>query len=144
MIRRVVDTGVAVAWYLPERFSAAARGWQRRMLDGSAELLIPSLHYWEFANVLRTRVRRGELDAGSAAEVYSLHLDAPMVLLEPDRSVVLDLALKYEATAYDAVYLALSIANDIPFLTGERPTTPWIRKLGRLADCIMQSPGERT
>lgn len=142
MIRRVVDASVAVAWYLPESYSPAARRWQRRMLEGSVELLVPSLHYWEFANVLRTRVRRAELDAGSAAEVYSLHLDAPMVLLEPDRSVVLGLALKYEATAYDAVYLALSIANDIPFLTAERPTAPWIRKLGRLADCIIESPGE--
>jgi predicted nucleic acid-binding protein len=140
MIRRVVDTSVAIAWYLPESFSAPARRWQRRMLDGSAEFLVPSLHYWEFANVLRTRVRRGELDAGSAAEVYTLHLDAPMISMDPDRESVLDLALKFEATAYDAVYLALCIANAIPFLTGERPTTPWIRKLGKLADCITESP----
>jgi len=140
MIRRVVDTSVAVAWYLPESFSAAARRWQRRMLDGTAELLVPSLHYWEFANVLRTRVRRGELDAGSASEVFSLHLDAPMLAIEPDRGSVLDVALKYGATAYDAVFLALCIAHDIPFLTGERPTNPWIRKLGRLADCIIGSP----
>jgi predicted nucleic acid-binding protein len=140
MIRRVVDTSVAVSWYLPEKFSAAARHWQRRMLEGSAELLVPSLHYWEFANVLRTRVRRGDLDASSATDVYSLHLDAPLVAIEPDRASVLDLALKYEATAYDAVYLALCIAHDIPFLTGERPTTSWIRKLGRLADCISESP----
>jgi len=140
MIRRVVDTSVAVAWYLPERFSVAARRWQRRLLEGEAELLVPSLHYWEFANVLRTRVRRGELDGDSAAEVYSLHLDAPLAIVEPDRVAVMDTALKYETTAYDAVYLSLCIANDIPFLTGERPTRPWIRKLGKLADCIMDSP----
>jgi len=140
MIRRVVDTSIAVAWYLPESYSADARRWLKQMLEGSAELLVPGLHYWEFANVLRTRVRRGELDADSAAEVYSLHLNAPMVTVEPDRSSVLEIALKYEATAYDAVYLSLSLGNDIPFLTGERPTTPWIRRLGRLADCIMESP----
>jgi predicted nucleic acid-binding protein len=139
MIRRVVDTSVAVAWYLPESFSAAARRWQRQMLAGSAELLVPSLHYWEFANVLRTRVRRGELGADSAAEIYALHLDAPLLTVEPDRGSVLDLALRYEATAYDAVYLSLCIESGIPFLTGERPTTPWIKKLGKLADCIMES-----
>jgi predicted nucleic acid-binding protein len=140
MIRRVVDASVAVAWYLPERYSETARRWQRQMLDGNAELLVPSLHFWEFANVLRTRVRRSELDAGSAAEIYWLHLDAPLLCLEPDRSTVLDIALEYEATAYDAVYLSLCLTNDVPFLTGERPTTPWIHKLGKLADCIMQSP----
>jgi predicted nucleic acid-binding protein len=140
MIRRVVDTSVAVAWYLPESFSAAARHWQRQMLEGNAELLVPSLHYWEFADVLRTCVRRRELDAGSAAEIYALHLDAPMLLVDPDRRSVLEIALTYEATAYDAVYLSLCIENHIPFLTGERPTTPWIRKLGKLADCIIKSP----
>jgi predicted nucleic acid-binding protein len=139
MIRRVVDASVAVAWYLPEGFSAAARRWQRQMLDGSAELVAPLLHYWEFANVLRTRVRRGELGVDIGAEIYSLHLDAPISIVDPDRSSVLDIALKYEATAYDAVYLSLCIANGIPLLTAERPTTPWIRKLGKLADCITES-----
>ena len=139
MIRRVVDTSVAIAWYLPESFSSAARRWQRLMLDGTAELLVPSLHYWEFANVLRTRTRRGELDAATAAEIYALHLDAPLALLEPDRASVLETALKYEATAYDAVYLSLCIANGVPFLTGERPTRPWIRRLGKLADCVTES-----
>ncbi len=140
MIRRVVDTSVAVAWYLPEVFSSASRRWQRRMLEGSAELLVPSLHYWEFANVLRTRVRRRELDRESATEVYMLHLDAPLVLIDPDRGSVLDISLEYETTAYDAVYLSLCIANAVPFLTGERSTTPWIKKLGKLADCIKESP----
>jgi predicted nucleic acid-binding protein len=140
MIRRVLDSSVAVAWYLPERFSLAARRWQRQMLEGNAELVVPSLHYWEFANVLRTRIRRRELDADSAAEIYSLHLDAPLLAVEPERGSVLSTALKYEATAYDAVYLSLCIANNIPFLTGERPTTPWIRQLGKLADCILESP----
>lgn len=138
MIRRIIDTSVAVAWYLPERFSLPARRWQRRMLEGSVELLAPGLHYWEFANVLRTWVRRGELDPGTAADVYSLHLEAPLICSEPDRASVLELALKYEATAYDAVYLALCVAQDIPLLTAERPSTAWIRKLGKLADCIAE------
>jgi predicted nucleic acid-binding protein len=140
MIRRVVDTSVAVAWYLPEKLSTAARRWQLRMLDGSAELIVPTLHYWEFANVLRTRVRGRELDAGSAAEVYALHLDAPLILTEPDRTAVLDTALKFDATAYDAVYLTLCLSHDIPMLTGERSTTPWVKKLGKLADCILEAP----
>jgi predicted nucleic acid-binding protein len=139
MIRRVVDTSVAVAWYLTESFSTQARHWQSRMLDGNAELIVPSLHYWEFANVLRTRVRRGELDGASAAEIYGLHLDAPLILVEPDRASVLNIALKYDATAYDAVYLTLCLSHNIPLLTGERQTTPWVRKLGKLADCILKA-----
>lgn len=43
----VLDTSVAVAWYLPESFAAAARAWQRRLLAGEIEILSPRLHLWE-------------------------------------------------------------------------------------------------
>jgi predicted nucleic acid-binding protein len=106
------------------------------LLDGKAQLYAPSLHYWEFANVLRTYVRRAELDASTACDIYTLHLDAPVVTAEPRRDSVLECALEYEATAYDAVYLALCIEMDIPFLTAERASSPWLKKLGKLADSI--------
>ena len=136
MIRRVLDTSVAVAWYLPESFSAAARRWQRLLLDGQAELYVPLLQYWEFANVLRTYVRRRALDEATAQEIYSLHLEAPLSLAEPDRASILDIALRYDATVYDALYIALSLELQSPLLTAERPSTPWIKKLGNLADCL--------
>jgi predicted nucleic acid-binding protein len=136
MIRRVLDTSVAIAWYLPESFSTPAKRWQRMLLEGQAELYAPSLHYWEFANVLRTYARRGEFDFATACEIYDLHLNAPILPAEPRRESVLQFALEYEATAYDAVYLALSIEMDAPLLTAERPTSPWMRKLGKLADSI--------
>ncbi len=136
MTTRVLDTSVAIAWYLPEEFTTAARRWQKMLLDGTATLYVPSLHYWEFANVLRTYVKRGELERDLAAEIYSLHLDAPMVLTDPDRASILTTALRYDATAYDAVFLTLALELDKPFLTAEKTTTPWVKKLGRLADCI--------
>jgi predicted nucleic acid-binding protein len=136
MIRRILDTSIAVSWYLPESFSSAAKRWQRLMLDGKADLYVPSLQYWEFANVLRTYVRRHALDGDIAGEIYALHLEAPLILVEPDRASVLDVALKYDATVYDAVYVALSLEHEIPLLTAERPGCPWIKKLGKLADSI--------
>jgi predicted nucleic acid-binding protein len=136
MIRRVLDTSVAIAWYLPESFSAQARHWQRMLLDGKAELYAPSLHYWEFANVLRAYARRAELDSATACEIFNLHLEAPILPAEPRRDSVLAFALEYDATAYDAVYLALSIELDAPLLTAERSTSPWLKKLGKLADSI--------
>ena len=137
-MRRVLDTGVAVAWYLPESFSPAAKRWQRLLLDGKAELYVPSLQYWEFANVMRTYVRRGALDADIAREIYELHAEAPLIVAEPARASVLDVALEYDATAYDALYIALSLELQIPLLTAERPNCPWIKKLGQLADSLRQ------
>lgn len=131
MMSYVLDTSVAVAWYLPEVFSDAARTWQRRLLAGEIALLVPSLHYWELANVLRTYVRRGELDEDVALEAYHLHLEAPLSVTEPERREVLRTALRYQATAYDAVYVALVLETKAALLTAEKTTRPWIGKLGK-------------
>jgi predicted nucleic acid-binding protein len=136
MIRRVLDTSVAIAWYLPESFSKPARRWQRMLLDGDVELYVPAFHYWEFANVLRTYAKRAEIEAPMAHEIYHLHLDAPLISADPRRDSVLEVALEYDASAYDAVYLALCIEMDAPLLTAERPSTPWLKKLGKLANSI--------
>jgi predicted nucleic acid-binding protein len=125
----VLDTSVAVAWYLEEVFSASARVWQERLLSGKVVLLVPSLHYWEFANVLRTLVHRRELPETLAREIYELHMDAPLERVEPKEKGVLDIALQYGATAYDAVYISLCLSKDIPLITAEKTTTTWVTKL---------------
>lgn len=132
----VLDTNVAAAWYLPESFSLRAKRWQRMMLDGEVSFLVPTLHYWELANVLRTYMVRGELDPATASEIYALHLEAPLETVEPDKAIVLETALRYQATAYDSVYIALSLARNTRLLTAERTTTPWVVKLGKLIETI--------
>ena len=132
----VLDTSVAVAWYLPERFAGAARKWQRQLLENRVRLLVPALHFWEIGNVLCTYVRRAELDAALAQEVYALHLDAPLEVVEPERGDVLATALEMDATMYDAVFIALARRHGIPLLTAERKTTPWVVRLGRLVESV--------
>lgn len=126
----VLDASVAVAWYLPETFQAAAREWQQKVLEGSVSLVVPDLHFWEVGNVLRTYVRRGELGPGLAAEIYGAHLEAPLDVLEPERSGVLETALEMDCTVYDAVYVALARFLEVKLLTAERKTRPWVVRLG--------------
>jgi predicted nucleic acid-binding protein len=129
----VLDTSVAVAWYLDEVFSTSARTWQDRLLTGKAVFVVPLLHYWEFANVLRTLVQRRELPEDLAREIYELHLEAPLERGEPDHKGVLDMALRYGATVYDAVYIGLCLSRNIPLITAEKTTTAWVTKLkGRI------------
>jgi predicted nucleic acid-binding protein len=137
MIRVVLDTSVAIAWYLPEIFSVSARAWQTRLLDGQVSFVTPTLHYWEFANVLRTNVRAGDLSRELAADIWALHLDAPIEISEPSFASVLDAALAHDATAYDAVYIALSLELDIPLLTAERRSTLWVKKLGKRIQSVV-------
>lgn len=136
MNKRILDTSVAIAWYLPETFSVKARQWQQLMLSGQTTFLVPSLHFWEFANVLRTYVRRHELSEDLAQAIYHCHLRAPLEVVDPDRGEVLATALRYDATVYDAVYLTLALSRETPLLTAEKTTTGWVVKLGSQVESI--------
>jgi predicted nucleic acid-binding protein len=136
MVARVLDASVAIAWYLPEFFSREAKRWQQKLLAGEVAFLVPSLHFWEVGNVLRTYVRRGEIPADLAEDIYQAHLGATLEVSDPHREEVLRLALRYEATVYDAVYIALSQQRDIPLLTAEKTTTTWVRRLGSQVECL--------
>lgn len=83
--------------------------------------------------MLRTDVRRRELEPDLAAEIYDLHLDAPLEIAEPDRKHTLARALEYDATVYDAVYIELSLSLDARLVTAEKSTTPWVKRLGTRA-----------
>jgi predicted nucleic acid-binding protein len=125
----VLDTNVTLAWYLEEAFSPSARQWQDRLLGGTVRLMVPSLHYWEFASALRTLVMRRVIQEESARETLDLHLDAPLEVADPDRRDVLRVALEYGATVYDGVFIALALAHDVPLVTAERTTTQWVTRL---------------
>lgn len=137
----VLNASVAVAWYLPETSSAEARRCRDRLARREIRCVVPSLHWWEVGNVARTYVRRGEIDEELARELYDLHLDAGLEVAEPERRRTLEVALEYDATVYNAVYIALALDLDLPLLTAERTTTPWVVRLGDRAVRVAAAPG---
>ena len=106
-----------------------ARSWQERIISGQVHAMVPPLHFLEFANVLRTYVRRQEMEQDLAEDVYGLHLEAPLDIVTPPRHCLLATALQFESTAYDAAFIALAETYDCPLVTAERTTTPWVTKL---------------
>lgn len=133
MTHYVLDTSVAIAWYVPEAFSESARYWQRQCHDGNIRILIPQLHRFEFGNVLRTQLKRKTLTPTLAEEIYQVHLEAPFICVDPRPANLLTTALEYDATLYDAVYIQLALEHDVSLLTAERGNRGWVRKLGSRA-----------
>ena len=126
----VVDTSVLLAWYLPEAHSKSAKEWRKKMIEDSVKLIVPSLHYWEFGNVLRTYILRKEITEDLSREIFDLHLEAPLEIRNPEIPAVFDNALTYGASMYDAVFITLTLSLGFPFITAEKSTTPWVVKLG--------------
>lgn len=57
-------------------------------------------------------------------------------VVDPDRRAVLDATLDYGSTAYDAVFIALALANEAPLITAERTTTGWVTNLAALVESV--------
>jgi predicted nucleic acid-binding protein len=113
----VVDSSVAVKWFIPEVLSDQAA----RILDDSYELLAPDLLISEFGNVLWKKIRRGEIETSEAREILAAFRRVPLEIL-PGLDLVeaaLEIAVAHGRTLYDALYVALALARNCPFITAD-------------------------
>ncbi|MBE7218087.1 MAG: type II toxin-antitoxin system VapC family toxin [Caulobacteraceae bacterium] len=112
----VVDASVAVKWVLPEPDSQIARE-----VVGTEPLVAPDFLMLECANVLAQNVRRRRLTDAQAQS--GLHRIATAgVRLIPSAPLVAQaqhLALTMSASAYDALYLAVALAENVVLLTAD-------------------------
>jgi predicted nucleic acid-binding protein len=113
----VVDSSVAVKWYVPEPGSEQAS----QLLDESHELHAPDLLASEFGNALWKKTRLGEL---SATEVTSIVRALPLVPLQLHDSLALlegalEIAVRSARTVYDSLYIALAVALDCRLVTAD-------------------------
>ncbi len=120
-MRTVVDASVVAKWYLPEPGCEAADELLAAATAGEHELLAPDLLLPELTNVLWKKVRGGECDADSAAEILEL-LETDCPLLIPSRTLApraLELALALGHPVYDCLYLAAAIEADARLATAD-------------------------
>ena len=114
----VVDTSVAVKWYVPEPGAEHAVALR---LAGN-DLVAPELLIAELGNVLWKKVRRGELDGAEAAEIADAFVRACPLRLRPSlpyAALALDLALRFERSVYDTLFLAVAVAEGGSYVTAD-------------------------
>jgi predicted nucleic acid-binding protein len=114
----VTDASVAVKWYVPEIHSDEAL----RLLEPGNELHVPDLMQAEVGNILWKKTRRGELTPSEARRVIRAILVVPLQVHATSSLLegALDIALRADRTVYDALYVALAVALDVPLVTADR------------------------
>ncbi|MBI1958073.1 MAG: type II toxin-antitoxin system VapC family toxin [Candidatus Rokubacteria bacterium] len=130
----VVDSSVAVKWFLPETGSDAAAP----LLEGERALVAPDLLYPEVGNVLWKRVRRGELTPGEGGAVLGALTRSGLEIVPsaPLMPLALDIACRAGRTLYDSLYLAVAVMKRTALVTADRRLFDAVRK-GPLAPHVL-------
>lgn len=138
-----VDASVAAKWSLVEEHSGQARDLLRDALTQQEPIIAPPLLPSEVANVIRQRLRQGQVHLDEARALLALFLALPIRLQAPatlyDRALVL--ANEHNLpTVYDAQYIALAELLGVTLWTadqrllralgGKLPFVRWIAEYG--------------
>ncbi len=116
----LLDTSVAVKWFVTEEDSERATSLRRAHLWDEIQLYVPDLLLMELANALRYTGRLSEERILEDLATFSA-LDISLVPFSIDvlRSSVA-LSLEQDLAVYDAYFLAMAQDLGVPFITADR------------------------
>ncbi len=117
----VLDTSVAVKWYLPEDLHDEAIELLRRAEAGDADLLAPGTVQPEFFNALWWQHRREDLPLDRVRDLWKQFALDPVVLYAPEELIprAAEIALQTRVIIYDALFLALAENSETVVVTAD-------------------------
>lgn len=118
MSRYVVDSSVAVKWFVPEIHTDAAV----RLLDEGHELLAPDLFLPEFGNVVWKKIRLEELTLEEGRHVLRGLMAVPVDLYPSEQLLqpAFEIANGINRSVYDCFYIALALLRNCRLVTADR------------------------
>ena len=118
----VLDTSVAVKFYVPEEGREQARELLTIVERGGARLLAPSTIGAELWNALWQKYRRGELGKEVVRDTWEKFNNAPVSLFDPDSLMpaAVEIAFETEVIIYDALFLALADSFQTVVVTADK------------------------
>lgn len=113
----VLDNSVVCGWLLANQATPYSEAIAQRLHDDRA--VAPTLLRLEYSNVLRSACKRGILNAQQAQDAIAQLAALPIEMDtdSPDAGQILALALRYDLSSYDAVYLDLALRRQLPIAT---------------------------
>jgi predicted nucleic acid-binding protein len=115
----VIDASVVVKWFIEESDSDKALILRDRFIGGKVELYVPTLLYFEVLNALKYSqlFKPNELeDAGESLENYGFKV---ITIKNEIRKHMINIAVNYDLSIYDASYLGVSIGLEKIFCTAD-------------------------
>ena len=125
----VVDASAVLKWQLDdEEYVPQAIALRDDFYAlGAVKAIAPHLLIYEVINGILTATRRKRLASDKALEAMTNLLELGVELKQVGAERVLELALAYNLSAYDAAYLALAEREGCELWTGDRPFYPAVK-----------------
>ncbi len=123
----LLDTSVAVKWFVTEEDSERALNLQQAHLRDDLQLHAPDILLMELANALRYAGLSEERILQNLETVPALGVEIIPFSIDVLNSAV-SLSLEHDIAVYDAYFLALAQTMEIPLITADR------KMLSRLTD----------
>ena len=127
----VFDSSVALKWvFNNEEGVSQALALRNAHISGETELVVPTLFFYEIANVLAIKV---QLAAAEARRAFELFADFELVVHDLDRDeylAAMDISARYRVSVYDATYLVLAQRLKCYFITADRKFFEKVDSLG--------------
>ena len=121
MLPLVVDSSVAIKWFVVEPYSADARRILEDYQAGLVSFSAPDLIYAEVGNIVWKKQTMQGLDPADAREILE-SLRSITFRITPASDLLEEayrIAVKYQRTVYDSLYLALSLREQSQFVTAD-------------------------
>lgn len=116
----VLDASVIIKWFLEEKLSQKAIDLRHQHLKKEIFISTPTLLIFEIANALCTKTNVEENIILSAIENFYLARIKEYSFDEELVKHTVEIAKKFEITAYDATYVALAKTLSCKFLTADK------------------------
>lgn len=116
----LLDTSVVVKWFLPEEDSVRAINLRESHVRDEVQLYAPDILLMELANALRYSPSTSADEIPQALELLS---ELKITTIEFELEVLfatVALSLEYSLAVYDAYFLALAQALEMPLITTDR------------------------
>ena len=119
MEKIIIDSSVAVKWFVVETDSLTANEILLEWKQGLWKFLAPDLIYAEYGNIIWKKQIFQGFDAADAAFALEGFQQIPFTLT-PAKAIFDDafkIAVKHQRTFYDSLYPALSVKENCGFVT---------------------------
>jgi predicted nucleic acid-binding protein len=127
----VLDSSVALKWIFADKDGVAqALRVRDEHIAGKNEIAVPSLFFYEIANVLATKVKLSTEEALAAFELIGAFEFYAHELNSSEYLEAMTLAMQHKISVYDASYHVLASRLGCSFLTADRKFWEKVKEMG--------------